>query len=130
MSESAIEMKFSQLSVKLDKIEEIQKITMEAHGTKQTEDKINVRISKLQNEINEDIKEMKAEVNAGRATVVESFTVTCDLAITIILSIKDLNVVCRFLIRFIMGYAMGAQIRYIFNSHIHKYLQKKRMEPN
>lgn len=42
---------------------------MEAHETQQTEEKINIRIGKLQNEINEDIKEMKAEVNAGRAII-------------------------------------------------------------
>ncbi|KFV84718.1 Protein FAM81A, partial [Struthio camelus australis] len=72
MSERAIEMKFNQMSEKIDKIEEIQKITMEEHEAKQTEEKINVRIGKLQNEINEDIKEMKAEVNAGFAAIYES----------------------------------------------------------
>ncbi|XP_048811644.1 protein FAM81A isoform X2 [Lagopus muta] len=72
MSERAIEMKFSQMSEKINKIEEIQKITMEAHETQQTEEKINIRIGKLQNEINEDIKEMKAEVNAGFAAIYES----------------------------------------------------------
>lgn len=73
MSERAIEMKFNQMAEKIDKIEEIQKITMEAHEAKQTEEKINIRIGKLQNEINEDIKEMKAEVNAGRTTVMKFF---------------------------------------------------------
>ncbi|XP_065415568.1 protein FAM81A-like [Chrysemys picta bellii] len=72
MSERAIEMRFSQMSEKLDKIEEIQKITLEEHGTKQAEEKINIRICKLQMEINEDIKEMKAEVNAGFAAIYES----------------------------------------------------------
>lgn len=69
MSERAIEMKFNQMSEKIDKIEEIQKITMEAHEAQQNEEKINIRIGKLQNEINEDIKEMKAEVNAGRTMI-------------------------------------------------------------
>uniref|UniRef100_A0A663LYX3 Family with sequence similarity 81 member A n=2 Tax=Athene cunicularia TaxID=194338 RepID=A0A663LYX3_ATHCN len=72
MSERAIEMKFNQMAEKIDKMEEIQKITMEAHEAKQTEEKINIRIGKLQNEINEDIKEMKAEVNAGFAAIYES----------------------------------------------------------
>ncbi|XP_010715585.1 protein FAM81A-like [Meleagris gallopavo] len=72
MSERAIEMKFNQMSEKINKIEEIQKITMEAHETQQSEEKINIRIGKLQNEINEDIKEMKAEVNAGFAAIYES----------------------------------------------------------
>ncbi|NXR15499.1 FA81A protein, partial [Semnornis frantzii] len=67
-SERAIEMKFNQMAEKIDKIEEMQKITMEAHEGKQSEEKINIRIGKLQNEIDDDIKEMKAEVNAGRTT--------------------------------------------------------------
>lgn len=77
MSERAIEMKFNQMVEKIDKIEEIQKITMEAHEAKQTEEKINIRIGKLQNEINEDIKEMKAEVNAGRTIVIKFFILHC-----------------------------------------------------
>jgi len=70
-------MKFNQMGEKIDKIEEIQKITMEAHEAKQTEEKINIRIGKLQNEINEDIKEMKAEVNAGRTIVIKLFILNC-----------------------------------------------------
>ncbi|NWS34446.1 FA81A protein, partial [Polioptila caerulea] len=69
MNERGIEMKFNQMAEKIERIEEMQKITMEAHEAKQAEEKINIRIVKLQNEINEDIKEMKAEVNAGRTTV-------------------------------------------------------------
>lgn len=72
MSERAIEMKFNQMAEKIDKIEEIQKITMETHEGKQTEEKINIRLGKLQNEINEDIKEMKSEVNAGSYKVLYS----------------------------------------------------------
>uniref|UniRef100_A0A8D0G561 Family with sequence similarity 81 member A n=1 Tax=Sphenodon punctatus TaxID=8508 RepID=A0A8D0G561_SPHPU len=72
INERAVEMRFSEMSAKLSKIEEIQKITMEEHGTKQAEEKINVRISKLQMEISEDIKEMKAEVNSGFAAIYES----------------------------------------------------------
>lgn len=70
MNERGIEMKFNQMAEKVERIEEMQRITMEAHEAKQTEEKINIRIVKLQNEINEDIKEMKAEVNAGRTTVI------------------------------------------------------------
>lgn len=77
MSERNIEMKFNQMAEKIDKIEEIQKITMEAHEAKQSEEKINIRIGKLQNEINEDIKEMKAEVNAGRTIVIKFFILNC-----------------------------------------------------
>ena len=77
MSERAIEMKFNQMAEKIDKIEEIQKITTEAQEAKQTEEKINIRIGKLQNEINEDIKEMKAEVNAGRTIVIKFFILNC-----------------------------------------------------
>lgn len=70
-------MKFNQMAEKIERIEEMQKITMEAHEAKQTEEKINIRIVKLQNEINEDIKEMKAEVNAGRTIVIPFFTLNC-----------------------------------------------------
>ncbi|EMP38994.1 Protein FAM81A, partial [Chelonia mydas] len=84
MSERTIEMRFSQMSEKLDKIEEIQKLTMEEHGTKQAEEKINIRISKLQMEINEDIKEMKAEVNAAFASVLSYATTGLIVGIIII----------------------------------------------
>lgn len=77
MNERGIEMKFNQMAEKIERIEEMQKITMEAHETKQTEEKINIRIVKLQNEINEDIKEMKAEVNAGRTIVIQFFILNC-----------------------------------------------------
>lgn len=77
MSERGIEMKFNQMAEKIERIEEMQKITMEAHEAKQTEEKINIRIVKLQNEINEDIKEMKAEVNAGRTIVIQFFFLNC-----------------------------------------------------
>lgn len=77
MSERGIEMKFNQMAEKIERIEEMQKITMEAHEAKQTEEKINIRIVKLQNEINEDIKEMKAEVNAGRTIVIQFLILNC-----------------------------------------------------
>lgn len=77
MSERGIEMKFNQMAEKIERIEEMQKITMEAHEAKQIEEKINIRIAKLQNEINEDIKEMKAEVNAGRTIVFQFFILNC-----------------------------------------------------
>lgn len=88
MSERGIEMKFNQMAEKIERIEEMQKITMEAHDAKQTEEKINIRIVKLQNEINEDIKEMKAEVNAGRIIVIKFFILNCGNSDRLILICK------------------------------------------
>lgn len=65
------------MAEKIDKIEEMQKITMEAHEAKQSEENINILIGKLQNEINEDIKEMKAEVNAGKTIAIKFFILNC-----------------------------------------------------
>ncbi|XP_066491611.1 protein FAM81A [Tiliqua scincoides] len=68
----ALEMRFTEIHGKLDKMEDMQKITVEEHGVKQAEDRINVQLSKLRMDINEDVKEVKAEVNAGFATIYES----------------------------------------------------------
>nr|XP_028562621.1 protein FAM81A isoform X1 [Podarcis muralis] len=72
MDSRALEMQFSEIQGKLNKMEDGQKITTEEHGAKKTEDRINIQLSKLQMDINEDIKEVKAEVNAGFATIYES----------------------------------------------------------
>lgn len=61
-----MEKKLSQMSARLDKIEESQKKNMEVQRTKQEEEKVHGRISKLELQMNEDMKEMKAEVDAGR----------------------------------------------------------------
>ncbi|XP_043844613.1 protein FAM81A [Dromiciops gliroides] len=72
ISERTIEKKFSQMSAKLDKIEEIQKKNMEAQRLKSDDEKISIRISKIELQMNEEMKEMKAEVNAGFAAIYES----------------------------------------------------------
>ncbi|XP_007479719.1 protein FAM81A [Monodelphis domestica] len=72
ISERTIEKKFSQMSAKLDKIEEIQKKNMDAQRPKSDDEKMNVRISKIELQMNEEMKEMKAEVNAGFAAIYES----------------------------------------------------------
>lgn len=54
------------MSARLDKIEESQKKTMEVQRAKQEEEKVHGRITKLESQMNEDMKEMKAEVDAGR----------------------------------------------------------------
>lgn len=61
-----MEKKLSQMSARLDKIEESQKKHMEGHRTKQEEEKVHGRISKLELQMTADMKEMKAEVDAGR----------------------------------------------------------------
>ena len=65
-SERDMEKKLSQMSARLDKIEESQKKTLEVQRTRQEEEKVHGRISKLELQMNEDLKEMKAEVDAGR----------------------------------------------------------------
>ena len=65
-SERDMEKKLSQMSARLDKIEESQKKNMEVQRTKQEEEKVHGRISKLELRMTEDMKEMKAEVDAGR----------------------------------------------------------------
>ncbi|XP_074090648.1 protein FAM81A [Macrotis lagotis] len=72
ISERSIEKKFSQMSAKLDKIEEIQKKNMEVQRPKSDDEKISIRISKIELQMNEEMKEMKAEVNAGFAAIYES----------------------------------------------------------
>ncbi|XP_044518317.1 protein FAM81A [Gracilinanus agilis] len=72
ISERTMEKKFSQMSAKLDKIEEIQKKNMDAQRLKSDDEKMNVRISKIELQMNEEMKEMKAEVNAGFAAIYES----------------------------------------------------------
>jgi len=66
-SERDMETKPSQMSARLDKIEESQKKNMEVQRTKQEEEKVHGRISKLELQMTEDMKEMKAEVDAGRS---------------------------------------------------------------
>ncbi|XP_048648894.1 protein FAM81A isoform X3 [Marmota marmota marmota] len=71
-NERDMEKKLSQMSARLDKIEESQKKNMEGQRTKQEEEKVHGRISKLELQMNEDMKEMKAEVNAGFTAIYES----------------------------------------------------------
>lgn len=65
-SERDMEKKLSQMSARLDKIEEGQKKTFDGQRTRQEEEKMHGRITKLELQMNQNIKEMKAEVNAGR----------------------------------------------------------------
>ncbi|XP_049629644.1 protein FAM81A isoform X1 [Suncus etruscus] len=70
-NERDMEMKLSQMSARLDKIEESQKKTMDVQRAKQ-EEKVHGRISKLELQMNKDMKEMKAEVDAGFTAIYES----------------------------------------------------------
>uniref|UniRef100_G3TDT0 Family with sequence similarity 81 member A n=1 Tax=Loxodonta africana TaxID=9785 RepID=G3TDT0_LOXAF len=71
-SERDLEKKLSHMSARLDKIEESQKKTLEVQRPKQEEEKLHGRIGKLELQMSEDLKEMKAEINAGFAAIYES----------------------------------------------------------
>ncbi|CAH6874465.1 Fam81a [Phodopus roborovskii] len=71
-SERDMEKKLSQMSARLDKIEESQKKSVEGQRAKPEEEKVHGRISKLELQMSEDMKEMKAEVNAGFTAIYES----------------------------------------------------------
>nr|BAC37676.1 unnamed protein product [Mus musculus] len=70
-NERDVEKKLSQMSARLDKIEESQKRNAEGQR-KPDEEKVHGRISKLELQMTEDMKEMKAEVNAGFSAIYES----------------------------------------------------------
>ncbi|KAL8197003.1 UNVERIFIED_CONTAM: hypothetical protein K2H54_006135 [Gekko kuhli] len=70
--ERALELRFSEIHGKLDKMEEVQKMAVEEPAAKQLEEQLNMQLSKLQGDVSEDIKEVKAEVNAGFAAIYES----------------------------------------------------------
>ncbi|KAH0619781.1 hypothetical protein JD844_014040 [Phrynosoma platyrhinos] len=72
MDGRALEVQFGEIHGKLDKMEDMQKMAAEEHGAKQAEDRFDIQLTKLQMSINEDIKEVKGEVNAGFATIYES----------------------------------------------------------
>lgn len=61
-----MEKKLGQMSARLDKIEESQKKHLEVQRTKQDEEKVHGQLSKLQLQLSEDMKDMRAEVDAGR----------------------------------------------------------------
>lgn len=64
----ALEMQLSEIHGKLQKMEAGQKCSAQEQETSQTEDRMSVQLSKLQSDFTEDIKEVKAEVSAGKAT--------------------------------------------------------------
>uniref|UniRef100_H0X7Y9 Family with sequence similarity 81 member A n=1 Tax=Otolemur garnettii TaxID=30611 RepID=H0X7Y9_OTOGA len=71
-NERDMEKKLGQMSARLDKIEEGQKRTSDGQRTKQDEEKIHGRITKLELQMNQNLKEMKAEINAGFTAIYES----------------------------------------------------------
>ncbi|KAF7241485.1 Protein FAM81A [Varanus komodoensis] len=72
MDSRALEVQFREVQGKLDKMEDTRKIAVEEPGAKGAEGGVSVQLSKIQMDINADIKEVKAEVNAGFATIYES----------------------------------------------------------
>ncbi|XP_019513070.1 PREDICTED: protein FAM81A [Hipposideros armiger] len=71
-SERDMEKKLSQMSARLDKLEESQKKHVEVQRTKQEEEKVHGRISKLELRMSADMKDIKAEVDAGFTAIYES----------------------------------------------------------
>ncbi|XP_058874677.1 protein FAM81A-like [Acipenser ruthenus] len=67
-NDKIVEERYGQLSMKLDKIEEIQKMNLGSHRVKHAEEKENDRINKIEKEI----QDMRAETNAGFAAIHES----------------------------------------------------------
>ncbi|XP_030046267.1 protein FAM81A [Microcaecilia unicolor] len=72
MHERAVAEKFHQMSVRLGKIEEMQKPNVETHQMRRSVDKLNARITKVELLMNKEIKEIKAELNSGFAAIHES----------------------------------------------------------
>ncbi|XP_023568425.1 protein FAM81A [Octodon degus] len=62
----------SHLSARMDKLEDTQKKSLEGPRTRQEEDKVHGRISKLELQMQEGLQDMKAEVNAGFTAIYES----------------------------------------------------------
>lgn len=71
-SDKDMEKKLSQMSARLDRIEESQKNDTDGQRAKQEQERVHGRISKLELQMSEDMKEMKAEVNAGFTAIYES----------------------------------------------------------
>ncbi|XP_038670884.1 protein FAM81A-like isoform X2 [Scyliorhinus canicula] len=66
-SEKSMEDRINQLSVKLDKIEAIQKTYSELHDIKQVEDKLNLVIASIEMKIWKEIEDIEAETNVATA---------------------------------------------------------------
>lgn len=64
--------RLSQLSARLDKLEETQRKSLEGPRAKQEEDTVQGRISKLELQMQEGMQAMKAEVDAGFTAIYES----------------------------------------------------------
>ncbi|RXM30071.1 Myotubularin-related protein 10 [Acipenser ruthenus] len=71
-NDKIVEERYGQLSMKLDKIEEVQKMNLGSHRVKHAEEKENDRINKIEKEIWKEIQDMRAETNAGFAAIHES----------------------------------------------------------
>ncbi|MBN3314303.1 FA81A protein, partial [Atractosteus spatula] len=67
-----VEEKYNQLSAKLDKIEETQKMNMGLQRVKHAEEKLNARITKIEKQLWEEVENMRAETNTGFAAIHES----------------------------------------------------------
>ncbi|MGH0140004.1 UNVERIFIED_CONTAM: hypothetical protein FKN15_021684 [Acipenser sinensis] len=70
-NDKIVEERYGQLSMKLDKIEEVQKMNLGSHRVKHAEEKENDQLNKIEKEIWKEIQDMRAETNAGEIVVNE-----------------------------------------------------------
>ncbi|XP_067874017.1 protein FAM81A-like [Heterodontus francisci] len=71
-SEKSMEERFNQLSMKLDKIEAIQKMNSEPYNIKHVEKKVNLIIVGLEKKIWKEIEDIETETNVGFSVIYES----------------------------------------------------------
>ncbi|XP_067827591.1 protein FAM81A-like [Heptranchias perlo] len=71
-SETRMEERFNQLSMKFDKINVIQKMNLEFYNVKHIEEKLNVLIVKREKKIWNEIEDIKAKTNVGFSAIYES----------------------------------------------------------
>ncbi|XP_078386051.1 protein FAM81A-like [Cetorhinus maximus] len=71
-SEKSMEERINQLSVKLDKIETIQKMNSELYSIKHVEEKLNLIIINIEKKIWKEIEDIEAETNVGFSAIYDS----------------------------------------------------------
>ncbi|XP_041030742.1 protein FAM81A-like [Carcharodon carcharias] len=71
-SEKSMEERINQLSMKLDKIETIQKMNSELYSIKHVEEKLNLIIINIEKKIWKEIEDIEAETNVGFSAIYDS----------------------------------------------------------
>uniref|UniRef100_A0A8C4TJH7 Family with sequence similarity 81 member A n=2 Tax=Erpetoichthys calabaricus TaxID=27687 RepID=A0A8C4TJH7_ERPCA len=71
-SEKALEDKYNKLSMKLQKMNDTQKMNSGSQSAKQTEEKLNTRIGKIEKRLWDEMQNMREETNSGFTAIHES----------------------------------------------------------